>query len=95
MDDVLVLRSETTVFPDFIRRAVVGAHPDIVNYQVVQVSESELSLYLPNEDHWDLASRALQKTLSKHGAVDINLSFTDTKIHEHGSKLRRIIALRH
>lgn len=95
MDDVLVLRSETTVFPDFIRRAVVGAHPDIVDYQVVQVSESELSLYLPNEDHWDLASLALQKTLSKHGAVDIDLSFTDSKIHEHGSKLRRIIALRH
>tara|TARA_B110000090_G_scaffold97818_1_gene110124 strand:- start:1616 stop:2875 length:1260 start_codon:yes stop_codon:yes gene_type:complete len=94
MDDVLILGEEITLFPDFIRRAVVGAHPDIVDYQVVQVSSHELSLYLSHQAHWSLASEALQEMLHRHGLTDIILTYTDSKIHTHGSKLRRIIALR-
>ena len=94
MDDVLILGEDITLFPDFIRRAVVGAHPDLVDYQVVQISRHELSLYLSHQAHWRLASEALQKMLLRHGLTDIIITYTNSKIHSHGSKLRRIIALR-
>ena len=91
MDDVLELDG-ATIFPDFIRRAIVGAHPDITDYQVVQTSPQALTLFLPQEEHWTAAAEALQTEIERHGASGVTLNRASQKIHDHGSKLRRIMA---
>jgi phenylacetate-coenzyme A ligase PaaK-like adenylate-forming protein len=93
MDDVLEL-GDATVFPDFIRRAIVGAHPDISDYQVIQVAPDELTLFVPLEEHWPAASQALRTELERHGASGIAVRRSENKIHDQGSKLRRIMALK-
>ena len=93
MDDVLELGG-ATIFPDFIRRAVVGAHPDIVDYQVVQTAPDALTLFLPQEALWSAAAEALRKEIARHGASEVTLDRAGQKIHDHGSKLRRILALK-
>ena len=90
MDDVLELGG-ATIFPDFIRRAIVGAHPDITDYQVVQTSPQALTLFLPQEEHWTAAAKALQTEIERHGASEVTLDRAGQKIHDHGSKLRRIM----
>lgn len=93
MDDVLEL-GDATVFPDFIRRAIVGAHPDISDYQVIQVAPYELTLFVPLAEHWPAASQALRTELERHGASGIAVRRSENKIHDQGSKLRRIMALK-
>ena len=90
MDDVLELGG-ATIFPDFIRRAIVGAHPDITDYQVVQTSPQTLTLFLPQEEHWTAAAEALHQEIERHGASGVTLDRASQKIHDHGSKLRRIM----
>lgn len=90
MDDVLELGG-ATIFPDFIRRAIVGAHPEITDYQVVQTSSHALTLFLPQEEHWAAAAEALHKEIERHGASGVNLDRARQKIHDLGSKLRRIM----
>ena len=90
MDDVLELGG-ATIFPDFIRRAIVGAHPDITDYQVVQTSPQALTLFLPQEEHWTAVAEALHKEIERHGASGVTLDRAGQKIHDRGSKLRRIM----
>ena len=42
-----------SLFPDFIRRAIIGAHKDITNYQIIQDNPESLSLYVSPQHHWD------------------------------------------
>ena len=93
MDDVMVLEGDVTVFPDFVRRAIAGAHPDILEYQVVQLSRNEISLFIADSTHWDVASRALQALFVRLGAQEISVSLAKSLLHHDGSKLRRIHAL--
>ncbi|HBS19547.1 MAG TPA: adenylate synthase, partial [Flavobacteriales bacterium] len=90
MDDVLELGG-ATIFPDFIRRAIVGAHPEITDYQVVQTSSHALTLFLPQEELWTAAAEALQTEIERHGASGVTMDRASQKIHDHGSKLRRIM----
>ena len=81
MDDVLELGG-ATIFPDFIRRAIVGAHPDITDYQVVQTSPQALTLFLPQEEHWTAAAEALHQEIERHGASGVTLDRASQKIHD-------------
>ena len=90
MDDLLELGG-ATIFPDFIRRAIVGAHPDITDYQVVQTSPQALTLFLPQDEHWTAAAEALHQEIERHGASGVTLDRASQKIHDNGSKLRRIM----
>ena len=90
MDDVLELDG-ATIFTDFIRRAIVGAHPDITDYQVVQTSPQALTLFLPQDEHWTAAAEALHQEIERHGASGVTLDRASQKIHDNGSKLRRIM----
>lgn len=94
MDDVMVLQGDVTVFPDFVRRAIAGAHPDIREYQVVQLSRTEISLFIPDSAHWDLANQALQALFDRLGTREIVVNSAPSLYHHDGSKLRRILALR-
>ena len=69
----------------------MGAHPDITDYQVVQTSPQALTLFLPQEEHWTAAAEALHQEIERHGASGVTLDRASQKIHDHGSKLRRIM----
>ena len=90
----MVLQGDVTVFPDFVRRAIAGAHPDIREYQVVQLSGTEISLFVPDPAHWELASQALHALFDRLGAREIVVISAQSLDHHDGSKLRRILALR-
>ena len=94
-DDVLHFRNNKRIFPDFIRRAIVGAHPDIHNYQVVQTDANQLTLFIAPKEHWGLASTALDKIIQIHGIDEVDVVQAETKLHENGTKFRRIHAQSH
>lgn len=92
MDDILRFNNEKIIFPDFIRRTIIGANPEIDNYQVIKISNSELSLFVSNIKFWELAANALEKFLKSQGIANINVIKTNTIRHEKGTKFRRIHA---
>ncbi len=94
-DDVLHFRNNKRIFPDFIRRAIVGAHPDIHNYQVVQSDANQLTLFIAPKVHWGLASAALDKIIQIHGIDEVDIVQAEIKLHENGTKFRRIHAQSH
>jgi putative adenylate-forming enzyme len=93
-DDVLQFNENKRIFPDFIRRAIMGAHPDIDNYQVVQTSAMGLSLFITPKMHGHLASTALHEILNAHGISDVTIEQIESKRHENGTKFRRVHAER-
>ena len=40
-DDVLEFDGDKLIFPDFIRRAITGAHESIDNYKVIRISNQK------------------------------------------------------
>lgn len=94
-DDVLKFPNERILFPDFIRRTVIAAHPDIVNYQVVQESPSKLALFVSPAVHWEVASEELAELLQSQNVTGVEIEMLENKRHEQGSKFRRIYAKRH
>ncbi len=94
-DDVLEFPNQRILFPDFIRRTVIAAHPDIVNYQVIQESPSKLALFVSPAVHWEVASEALAELLQSQDMTGVEIEMLENKRHERGSKFRRIYAKRH
>jgi phenylacetate-coenzyme A ligase PaaK-like adenylate-forming protein len=94
-DDVLEFPNERILFPDFIRRIIIGAHSEITNYQIVQDSPSKLALFVSPSVHWEAASAALTELLQSQDIQDIDIQRLETKRHQLGSKFRRIYAKRH
>ncbi|MDE0871696.1 MAG: hypothetical protein OSA37_07250 [Flavobacteriales bacterium] len=94
-DDVLKFHNERILFPDFIRRAIIGAHPEISNYQIIQESPSKLALFVSPSIHWEAASMALTELFQVQDIADIDIQRLETKRHLLGSKFRRIHAKRH
>ena len=94
-DDVLKFPDKRILFPDFIRRTVIGAHPDIVNYQVAQESPTKLALFVSPAMHWEVASAALAELLQSQNITGVEIEMLENKRHERGSKFRRIYAKGH
>ena len=92
MDDILKFNNNKTIFPDFIRRTIIGASPHIDNYQVIQISKNELNLFISDSKSWKLAANALEKFLNSQGISDVEIIKTNTIRHDKGAKFRRIHA---
>ena len=94
-DDVLKFHNEHVLFPDFIRRTIIGAHSEIKNYQVIQEAPGALDLYVSPSAHWEVARRALQDLLQAQNIEGVVIQKLASKRHQLGSKYRRIHAQRH
>ena len=94
-DDVLRFPGNISLFPDFIRRAIIGAHKDITNYQIIQDNPESLSLYVSPQHHWDDAAQALMQLLEQQHILGVTVLKAATKTHVQGTKFRRIHAQRH
>jgi putative adenylate-forming enzyme len=91
-DDVLEFPNKRILFPDFIRRAVIGAHPDIANYQIIQESPSKVALFVSPAVHWEIASTALSELLQSQDIANVEIEMLEIKRHQQGAKFRRIYA---
>lgn len=91
-DDVLEFPNKRILFPDFIRRAVIGAHPDIANYQIIQESPAKLALFVSPAVHWEIASKELSELLQSQDIAGVEIEMLRIKRHQRGSKFRRIYA---
>ena len=94
-DDVLRFPGNISLFPDFIRRAIIGAHKDITNYQIIQDNPESLSLYVSPQHLWDDAAQALMQLLEQQHILGVTVLKAATKTHVQGTKFRRIHAQRH
>jgi putative adenylate-forming enzyme len=82
------------VFPDFIRRAVMEAAPEAIEYRVCQHSEAlvEVSLRLPPEPS-DVEARVatrMAQLADELGAQPPAVTFTAYEAHRSDRKLRRV-----
>ena len=91
-DDVLEFDGDKLIFPDFIRRAITGAHESIDNYQVIRISNQKINMFISPEIYWNQAAKALEDVLKVQGIKDINITKIKHKYHEKGTKFRRIHA---
>lgn len=94
-DDVLQFADGKSIFPDFIRRTITGAHRNVTNYQIVQEGPDLLSLYVSPESHWHAAAQALTQLFETQNIRDIKVQKATNKAHVPGTKFRRIHAQRH
>ncbi|HAT48182.1 MAG TPA: hypothetical protein DCS71_04560 [Flavobacteriales bacterium] len=94
-DDVLHFDGGRRIFPDFIRRAVIGSHRDISNYQIIQEDSKTLALYVDPKSLWDVAAQALTRLFETQQLLDIEIRRVENKTHIQGTKFRRIHAQRH
>ena len=91
-DDVLKFANDRILFPDFIRRAVIGAHSEISNYQIIQKSPSIIVLYVSPLVYWGTARNALAEHFQAQDIFGIVIQKSETKSHQLGTKFRRIHA---
>lgn len=98
-DDVFVFINkkgeQETIYPDFIRRAVIMASDDIVNYVVTRSGKQELELYIQaekdaEEEAREKASDALHALLASFDIVDINITQKRSFFLEPGTKFKRV-----
>jgi putative adenylate-forming enzyme len=94
-DDVFVFDvngRSIKVFPDFLRRSIIMADADIIDYTLVQKSKNMLELYVnQSEKNFEKAQKAIQTLLTQYGIHQVTIKSVDHKQHQIGSKLRRII----
>jgi len=95
MDDVFII--ETTLgnmrnlFPDILRRKIVGANKEINEYQIIQISSNEISLLIKPEEYYQDAESSLHELFKKMDLINIIITKTRYIYHENGSKFRRVI----
>jgi len=101
-DDVFKFKKDEkiiTIFPDFIRRAVITASDEITFYTVIQRSDELIDCYLESESRSKNESekvaireavRANFDLLFKDFNIEPELNFIDTFEIEKGTKLRRV-----
>jgi phenylacetate-coenzyme A ligase PaaK-like adenylate-forming protein len=82
------------VFPDFIRRAIMEAAPEALEYRVCQLAEGlvEVSLRLPAEagDVEERVATRMARLADELGAVPPMVTFTPYEAHRSDRKLRRV-----
>lgn len=95
-DDMLVftdVKGETVkIFPDFFRRAIVSASPEIRDYALLQRSPQRLELFVASAQaaDFDLAVGKIQALLNSHAIHGVAIAKRADKGHTRGTKLRRI-----
>lgn len=93
-DDVLFFKSDQNekirVYPDFIRREIILAHPSINDFTIVQKTDSHLELYIAQSEYYSLAEKRLQTFLKSQGINEVLIQQSFLKNHTQGNKLRRV-----
>ena len=92
-DDVLEFENRYNkfirIYPDFVRRAIISASPDIIDYQVIQTSHAELQIFTDQVDFKKAKSKL--RELLRHYQIDgVEIKEMREKKHEIGNKLRRV-----
>ena len=95
-DDIIFFSPEVPVFPDFIRRAIIQAHPFIQEYWVRQKKGGELLISIRCEEdkrnEIEIGVRKELKSLADLLSAEApTLSFTSEFIYHPEKKLRRVI----
>lgn len=95
MDDVFVIKDKSgkkqNVFPDFLRRIVIGAHEDITEYQIIQMSENEISLFIRPVNFHQIVVDSLSAFFNQRNLTDIKITKSPHLDHDKNSKFRRVI----
>lgn len=100
-DDVFLFRHENqpqkrwvSVFPDFIRRALLRTSEDIQEYKVKQMNPQLLEVSIQAEGKEELlyeqVRSRLQEAISQHGAQVPMIQFTPYERVSGGKKMRRV-----
>lgn len=95
-DDMLVFKNiiqeEVKIFPDFFRRAIISASPDIEDYAVIQKSPNLLHVYIKAKQvaSSKAALQAIQSLLTDYHIEHVTLNQVIENEHRFGNKLRRI-----
>lgn len=93
-DDVLVFKTdqnkEVKIYPDFIRREIILAHPSINDFTIVLKTDTRLELYIKQSEYYSLAEKRLQTFLKSQSIHGIIIQQVFSKNHTQGNKLRRV-----
>lgn len=93
-DDVLVFKSdeniEIKIYPDFIRREIILAHPSIHDFTVVQKNDSDLELFIAQSKYYPLAKKRLMEFFKLQGIREVKIHHAKSKNYTQGNKLRRV-----
>ncbi|MBS5939004.1 F390 synthetase-related protein [Clostridium sp.] len=87
---------EVTIFPDFIRRAIISSSEEIISYQALQESLTDVEIYIEIDEKVDMEliqeniRLSLDLLFEKYHIEKINITFRDTLVFLQGNKLRRI-----
>lgn len=98
-DDCFVLKNKAneavTVFPDFIRYAVIKAHSAITEYKVRQNNANDITVFLNiDNDDFIIAQQAIRENFAQlfdgYNISDYSLQFENMIPKQDNKKLRRI-----
>ncbi|MEL6538544.1 MAG: adenylate cyclase, partial [Bacteroidota bacterium] len=85
-----------TIYPDFLRRAVIGASDFITDYRVSQVSDRQMTYYLEVETGTEVepvkqkVEQALKQLLGRLGLEFVEVTYTAENTRIPGAKRIRI-----
>lgn len=99
-DDIFKFKTnenkDVVVFPDFIRRAIISSSEEILSYQALQNSLTNIEIYIettnlkPKENIEYNIKQNINSILAKHNVYNINIKFSEELVFVKGNKLRRI-----
>lgn len=93
-DDIFVFTSKTgaeiTIFPDFIRRAILSADASIKEYEVIQHVDRSLDIAMPNQSLYLKAKANLHQLLVDKNIVIPDVRYVEYVPLEKGVKRRKI-----
>jgi putative adenylate-forming enzyme len=93
-DDVLCFKTDQNkkikIYPDFIRREIILAHPSISDFTIVQKTDSRLELYIGDSEYYGLAEKRLLTFLKSRDVHEVIIQQAFSKNHTQGNKLRRV-----
>ena len=82
---------ETSIYPDFFRRAIILADSEIQDYMLIQKSKSKLDLYIAGtEAIFEKAKNEIQTLLEYNRCFNVVIKKLEASPFERGTKLRRI-----
>jgi putative adenylate-forming enzyme len=82
---------ETHIYPDFFRRAIILADPEIQHYMLIQKSKTRLDLFVEGpETLFEKAKNEIQMVLEFNECFHVEIKRLESSPFERGTKLRRI-----
>lgn len=94
-DDIFrftVNEKTVTIFPDFIRRAIILSNSTITDYIVSQKNNTKIELYINHSNEsFEHAKQALTSLFERYGLKHIEIVRVTEKKHKPENKLRRIV----